>query len=353
MDTEITRLGRRRLLQRGGALALAIVSLDALAGCAPGPVAGTSTATPAPTPLPAPEATAIRLTAGACDAPLMAAEAFLREEGFTDVQISDAGTLAALTGGKAELGQMFATPLIAAVDAGKPVIGLAGIHPACAEIWAPQSIASLADLRGRTVVVRAKTADDLAYTFLAIALKNAGVDPKDVAFVAQADADTTKAYLEGKSDAVFVTATAAIALRANAANKGHVILDQMADKPWAEQDCCILAANADWARTNPNAAKRAVRAVMRAADSLGADRAPAVKLATDKGLFGGAKNYEAVRGAANMVPLDWRALDIERSIRFHAGLMADAGLLRSAPDETVRKGVDGGFVRRLRTDLPR
>lgn len=361
MGTRTTRIGRRDLLRKSAGLAVVVVWADALAACGPATPTTAVTAAPAPTPSPspsptplaAPETATIRLTAAACDAPIMAAERFLRDEGFTDVQITDAAALPALTGGKADLGQLFSTPLAAAVDTGKPVVGLAGMHAGCAEVWAPQRIASLKDLRGQTIVVRAKSADDLAYTFLAIALKNAGVDPKDVSFVVHADADPTKAYLEGRSDAVFVTTTAAVGLRANSANKGHVIVDQAMDKPWSEQDCCILCANAEWARANPIAAKRAVRAVLRAADSMGADRADAVKIATDKGLFGGAKNYEAVRAAANMVPLDWRALDPGRSVRFHGQLMVDVGLLKITADDAATRGTDLRIFRELKSDLKR
>src|SRR5205823_315181 len=91
---------------------------------------------------------------------------------------------------------------------------------------------------------------------------------------------------------------------ANQANKGHVIHSQVMDEPWSKLDCCILAANEDWYRVNPIAAKRALRAIYRSADALPADRADAAKLATDRGLFGGAANVALVREAANMVPVD-------------------------------------------------
>lgn len=342
MNTDLERIGRRELLRRGAALGAVLVSIDALAACGGSPAATIASATasprpsPTPTALPAPETTTIRIAAGACDAPVMAAERFLREDGFTDVQLSDAAQIATLTNGKADLGTVFVTQHAAAVDSGNAVVALAGLHPGCAEIWAAPSVSSLAGLRGHTVAVPAKTADNIAYSMFSIALKNAGVDPRDVNIAI--DTDPMKAFLEGRSDAVFVAATAAVALHGNPANKGHLILDQAMEKPWSEQDCCILVANADWMRANPVAAKRAVRAILRAADSLGKDRGDAARLATDKGLFGGAKNYEAVRAAANMVPLDWRALDLARSLRFHAGLMGQAALVRASADEIVSKG---------------
>jgi hypothetical protein len=61
---------------------------------------------------------------------------------------------------------------------------------------------------------RAESADNTAYTFMSLALKYAGVDPKDVNV-----ADPMKACLDDKSDALFVAATGAVAFHANPANK--------------------------------------------------------------------------------------------------------------------------------------
>ncbi len=352
MNPDRKRIGRRELLRRGAALGAVLVSIDALAACGAAPATTIASATPSPRPsptptsLPAPETTSIRLAAGPCDAPLMAAERFLREEGFTDVQLSGPGQIATLTSAKADLSTIFVTEHAAAVDSGKAVVALAGVHPGCAELWAAPSVTSIAGLRGHTVSVPAKTADNIPYAMFSIALKNAGVDPKDVNIVV--DANPLKAYLEGRSDAVFVAATGAVAMHANSANKGHLILDQAMEKPWSEQDCCILVANGDWLRANPIAARRAVRAILRAADSLGKDRGDAVKLATDKGLFGGSKSYEAVRAAANMVPLDWRVLDLARSLRFHGGLMEQVGLVKMAADDIAAKGADLAILKDVR-----
>lgn len=356
---EVGAISRRDVLRRGLGLAatLSVAPLVAACGPASAPVArSTATtsavATPTATPLPPPETTAIRLTAASCCSPLMAAERYLREEGFTDVQISDAGAVAALTGGKADMGQVFAPLIVSALDAGRSIVGLLGIHAGCVEIWASPSVATLKDLGGRTVLVRSKSVDDLTYSYLVMALKHAGVDPASVNFVVQPDADLTKAFLEGKSDALTLLTTSAFAFRSNAANKGHRVLDQAMDAPWSGLDCCILTTTPEWLRANPIAAKRVLRAVLRAADAMPADRADAAKLATDKGLFGGAKNVELVRGASNMVSLDWRKLDAARSVRFHAELLSGIGLAKIAPDAAVR-GIEGKLLSELRTELAR
>ena len=332
-------LTRRQVLALAASASAGLV----LAACAPA-------AAPAP-PTTAPlETTKIRIACNSCDAPIMAAESYLREEGFTDVQITDAPTLTALADGKVDMGNLFPPAYAASLEAGVRVVGLGGIHPGCIEIWAPQSVPSLKDLRGHTIVVRSKTLRDDAYSNLSMFLKQAGVDPKDVNFVAQSDADVVKLYLDGKNDAVLVPAAAAEALKANPANKGHVIFMQTNDEPWSRLDCCVVATTQDWYRANPIAAKRAMRAILRTADALTADRAAAAKLATDKGLFGGANNFNNVRNAVNMLKFNWRDLDADKSLRVSGALLADTGLMKISVDE-LAKSLDLRILRELKTEL--
>jgi NitT/TauT family transport system substrate-binding protein len=348
---------RRDVLRRGIGAAAALSAGPFLAACtsasAPAPTRTATLPPPTPTPtatLPPPETTSIRLTAGACDSAIFGAERYLREEGFTDVQFSDMATLGAIAGGTAHIGNAFPQAFFSSVESGPKVVSLGGLHPGCVEIWAQPGIASVKDLKGRNVTVTGKGLTNLSYSYIALALKVAGVDLKDVNFVVQADADPTKLYLEGKNDAVFVATTGAAALKANPANKGHVIYSQVMDEPWKSNNCCFIVASEPWYRANPIAAKRAMRAIYRTADGLPADRGDPAKLATDKGLFGGAPALANVREAANMVPLDWRSYDLEKAIRFYAPLLTDVGQLKATPDDLL-KAIDLRIFKELSTEL--
>lgn len=337
---------RRTVLRRGMATAAAITAGPFLAACAPA-------STPAPTPtatLGPPETKSIRLTAGPCDSAIYGAERNLRDEGFTDVQISGMPLFAGITAGTADIGNSFPQAFFNAVQSGPKVVSLGGLHPGCVEIWAQPGIASVKDLKGRSITVQAKTLTDLQYSYVAIVLKHAGVDPKDVNFVVQADANTTQLYLDGKSDAVFVATTGVPALKANPANKGKAVYSQVMDEPWKSTNCCFIVASEQWARANPIAAKRAMRAIYRTADTLPADRSDAAKLATDKGLYGGAPALANVREAANMVPLDWRTYDLEKAVRFYTPLLKDVGLLTASADDLL-KAVDLKTFKELSTEL--
>lgn len=338
-------LTRRDVLRRGAGIAAALGAGRLLEAYAPYLRARMAAAGPAS--LPAPETTTIRIAHLPCDAPIMVAERYLQQEGFTRIEIVGPTTFAS---GRIDMTPMFAIDIAAAVQEGQRIVGLAGLHPGCVEIWAQPGIGSVRDLRGKTIVVRSKALTDLGYSYTAIVLKHAGVDPTNVNFVVQPEANPVNLYLEGRNDAVFVATVGAAALAANPANRGHIIHSMVKDDPWAKTDCCILVTTQDWFRAHPIAAKRALRAIFRAADFQPDDRSDAVKLATDKGLFGGPGNFRNVLTAANMVPGNWRDLDAEKSVRFHGQLLADVGLLRVSVDD-VAKALDLRILRELRTEL--
>jgi NitT/TauT family transport system substrate-binding protein len=337
---------RREFLRRGVGAAAVLTAGPFLAACGPaGSSAPTATATLGP-----PETTTIKLTAGACDSAIFGAEKFLRDEGFTDVQFSDAATLTAITAGNANIGNAFPHAFFAGVEGGPKVVALGGLHTGCNEIWAKQGIASVKDLKGKTITVTSKVLTNLNYAWLAMVAKQAGIDPKDVNFVVQADANSLQLYLDGKDDAIFVATTAAAALKTNPANKGKMIFSQVNDEPWKSNNCCFIIASESWYRANPIAAKRVMRAIYRTADTLPADRSDAAKLAADKGLFGGTPALANIKEAANMVPLDWRSYDVEKAVRFYAPLLTDVGLLKTSTDDLL-KAVDLKIFKELSTEL--
>jgi ABC-type nitrate/sulfonate/bicarbonate transport system substrate-binding protein len=98
---------------------------------------------------PPPETTRIRLVRlpAICVAPEYVAEDLLRAEGFTDVQyVRVEFTLAkgkALITGQADITSFFEAPFISSVDAGEPVIVLAGVHVGCVELFATERIPAI------------------------------------------------------------------------------------------------------------------------------------------------------------------------------------------------------------------
>ena len=346
----MAKLTRRQVLQCGAGIVAAVSTGEFLlpsSARASQPAAG-------PTPFPPPETNAIRIACFGCDAPIMAAERYLRQEGFTDIEITGETSPpefeAALVSGKVHMGPMDPPQFVSSVQRGQGIVGLGSLHPGCLEIWAQAGIGSLTDLRGRTIVVGSKAINDPPYSYIALVLKYAGVDPQEVNFVAQSGVNPINLYLGGKNDAVRVGAERAPALKANPANKGHMVHSQLMDDPWSKLACCILVTTQDWYRANPVAAKRAIRAIFRAADFQPDDRADAVMPLTDRGFFGGPSNFNNVLAAADMVPANWRDLDTEKTVRFYGKLLADVRLLTKSVDEVAR-ALDLRILGELRTEL--
>src|SRR3989442_11101471 len=110
---------RREFLNR-----MTLAGTAAFLGVRPPPVAAE----------PPPETTKIKLAkiSGICIAPQYVAEELLQGEGFTEVQyvetVAGAGSAKALASGEAHITLNFAGPFIIRVDAGDPIVALAGAH---------------------------------------------------------------------------------------------------------------------------------------------------------------------------------------------------------------------------------
>ena len=98
-------------------------------------------------------------TSSICWAPQYVAEDLLHAEGFSDVTYVDMPPTEAisvrLAAGEADLGMNFVGPNLVRVDAGDPVVFLAGVHVGCFEAFASDRIQRIHDLKGKTVVVEA------------------------------------------------------------------------------------------------------------------------------------------------------------------------------------------------------
>src|SRR5262245_36680434 len=107
---------------------------------------------------PALETTTIRLlhAPSICLAPQLLAEEMLRLEGFTDIEYVEKKVnklSIEVANGRVDLTQAATPEVIPEIDAGKPVVVLAGIHAGCYELFANESVRKISDLRGKTVVV--------------------------------------------------------------------------------------------------------------------------------------------------------------------------------------------------------
>ena len=289
-----------------------------------------------------------------CPAPLYVAEELLRTEGFTEIRyvdLADEDTDANghyTTSGysKIDFNTDFAPDVIAFIEAGEPITPLVGLHAGCTELVAKESIRNVIDLKGKTLGIRAH-----GYTsrrLLKILVAYVGLDPeKDIHWIDASELVTPKAlFLEGKIDAFLASPPQAQELRAQ--NIGHVIVSSTTDHPWSNYFCCIVWGKTDYIKRFPIATKRALRAILKAADLCVSNPERIARLMVDGGYT---KSYDYALQSLNELPYGvWRDYDPEDTLRFYALRMHETGMIKSTPQQ-ITKTVDWRFLNDLKREL--
>jgi NitT/TauT family transport system substrate-binding protein len=302
---------------------------------------------------PPPETTTIKigLSPSLCAAPQFVAEELLRSEGFADVQYVRPATPALLwpelISGKAHLtAGGFSGPFIIRIDAQDPVVLLGGIHTGCFELFGGAGVRAIRDLKGKSVAILAR--GGAGHVFIAAMAAHVGLDPrKDINWVVHTAAEAKRLLAEGKVDAYLGFPPDPQELRAE--KIGHVVVNSALDKPWAGYFCCTVGANREFVRKHPVATKRALRAILKAADICASEPEKVARLLVDKGYT---KQYEYARQALREIPYTrWREYDPEDTVRFYALRLHEAGMIKSSPQKIISQGTDWRFLRELKKEL--
>ena len=302
---------------------------------------------------PPPETTRFRIAQGPfiCYAPQMIAEDLLRMEGFTDIQyikIPPNYTYATLVASGGVDMAVFGPPsAVAAIDAGNPLVMIAGLHVCCWELFANEHIHGIRDLKGKNVAVLGMGAVDQLW--LASILSYVGMDPaKDVNWLpAQKLNETMRLFVEGKADAFLGFPPHPQELRAK--KIGHVIVNTTQDRPWSQYFCCMASMPVEFVEKYPIATKRALRALLKAADICASEPERAARYLVEKGYE---PRYEIGLEVLKSLPYNrWRDTSAEDSLRFHALRLYEAGMIKSTPQQIVTRGSDWRFLNELKKEL--
>jgi NitT/TauT family transport system substrate-binding protein len=335
MTTGARPLDRREFLH-----GLTLAGTAAWLGARPEPV----TAAP---PL---ETTRIRLVeiTGICIAPQYIAKELLHAEGFTDVQYSKAAagieTAKALAARKADISLNFVAPFIIQMDAGDPIVLLAGVHAGCFVLFGTERVRAVRDLKGKTVGVQALGSSQ--HVFLASMMAHVGLDAtKDVNWATHPSAESMRLLGEGKIDAFLGFPPDPQELRAK--KVGRVVVDSGLDRPWSQYFCCVVGANRDFVRKHPQATKRALRAILKASNLCAVDPQGAARRIADRGY-----NYDYALETLKDIPYDkWRDYDAEDTVRFYALRLHEAGMIKTSPQKIIAQGTDWRFLDELKREL--
>jgi NitT/TauT family transport system substrate-binding protein len=298
------------------------------------------------------ETTAVRIgkIAGICISPQYVAEELLRAEGFTDIRYvaTEAGAPAALALARGEIDftTNFSPPLIIAINAGEPITMLAGVHVGCFELFAKDGIRSIPDLKGRTVGVQALGSSQ--YTFMSGMTSYVGLDPaKDIRWVTSSSPKPMELFAEGKIDAFLGLPPEPQELRAR--KIGNVIFNSAIDRPWSQYFCCMVAGHRDYVRKHPVAAKRVLRAIIKAADLCATQPERVAQRIVDVG-FTPRYDY-ALQSLKEISYARWREYDAEDAIRFYSLRLRESGFIKSTPNKILTDGTDFRFFNELKREL--
>ncbi|HSF06514.1 MAG TPA: ABC transporter substrate-binding protein [Methylomirabilota bacterium] len=251
-----------------------------------------------------------------------------------------------LGSGDAHISMGIAGPVMIRIDAGDPIVIIAGVHAGCYELFGTSRVRTISDLKGKTVAVRGLGGSE--HVMLAMLMASVGMDPsRDVTWIARRPEKAMGMLAKGQIDAYMAFPPEPQELRAK--KVGHIIWSMATDRPWSQYFCCMAAGNAEFIRRNPVATKRALRAILKAADLCAAQPEQMAKSLVDKGR---ARNYDYAVQAIKDVRYDrWREYNPEETVRFYALRLHEVGMLKSSPQKIIAQGTDWRFFNELRKEL--
>ena len=303
---------------------------------------------------PPPEITKIRIVQAPaiCLAPQYLAEELLRIEGFSQIEHvplrdEDSDNYVLVVDGRANFTMDGATALVPALDGGRPIVVLAGVHGGCYELFGNEQVHAVRDLKGKNIGIGASGAAE--HVYVASMMAYVGMDPrKDVNWVVTGTFDgAMKLFVDGKVDAFLGFPPQPQQVRAK--KIGHVIINTAEDRPWSQHFCCMIAGNREFVRKHPVATKRVVRAILKGADICAREPERAARYMVKKGYEA---NYDIALEVVKEVSYNaWRTLHPEDTLRFHALRLHEVGMIKSDPNKLIAQGTDWRFLNELKKEL--
>jgi len=333
---------RRALIGRAGALALGTLL----------PAYWLSAYRDAQAADPPPEVTHIRLLHAPtiCHAPQYIAEEFLRMEGFEQVEYVPFGTRhipEALASGKADMTMWNVHELLPHLDEARPIVVLGGVHAGCWQVFGNDRVQDIRDLKGRTAAIMYPRSGD--QILLSSMLAYVGIDPHEVNWLSGATSllDAMEVFAQGRADAFVGFAQQPLELRAR--RIGKVLVNTTTDRPWSQYFCCMVAANRAFTRRYPVTTKRALRAILKAADVCDSAPAQVARFLAER-LY--EPRFQIGREVIESLPYSrWRESDPADTVRFYALRLHEVGLIKSTPEKLIAQGMDLRFLHALKREL--
>lgn len=301
---------------------------------------------------PPPETAKIRMDTAPviCMAPQYLAADLLRMEGFTEIEFVDIKKQLgpdALAEGKIDFSLWDGASSVWAMDREKRFVVLAGVHAGCWELVGNDRVRGIRDLRNKKIGIRA--IGDIDHAWIASALVFVGIDPRTSVewIITSSQANAMGLFVEDRVDAFLATPPRAQELRAR--KIGHVLVDSSQDRPWSQYFCCLITSSRDFVARYPVATKRAMRAILKAADICANEPERAARFMVTEGH---ASRYDIVLEVLKSLPYKrWREADPEDTLRFYALRLYEGGMINTDPNKLIAQGTDWRFFNELKKEL--
>jgi len=302
---------------------------------------------------PPPETNHLRImyTPAMCVAPQYIAEQFLRIEGFSEVEyvqsINTSDTVAALADNRLDIGVKTTPYLISELDSAPPVVALAGMHLGCYELFANEHVRAIRDLKHRSIAISRFGSSE--HVFISSMLAYVGMDPAhDVEWIhTGTTTEGMELFANGGADAFLAFPPEPQELRQRHVKR--VIVNTALDQPWANYYCCMVAGSKQFVQQHPIATRRALRAMLKAADLCSTEPETAARFLVEKGYE---PRIEIAREMLSEVRYDaWRTYNPEDSIRFYALRLYDVGMIRTDPNTLISQNTDWRHLDKLKKEL--
>jgi NitT/TauT family transport system substrate-binding protein len=299
---------------------------------------------------PPPEVSKIRLVRvpALCFAPQYVAEELLHLEGFSEVEyvkLQEAIPSALVK--SADLAMFGGPSFLPAIDDGFPIAALAGIHEGCWELFAHEPVKTVQALKGRSIAIG--ISGGVEQVWLSSIFAYVGIDPRsDIEWVIPRTGENPiDLFLEYRVTAFLAFPPEPQDLRAR--KVGKVVVNTTLDRPWSQYFCCMVAGHRDFITKNPVATKRALRAMLKAADLCANEPELVARYLVEKGYE---ERYEVALEVIRGLSYNrWRTDNPTDTIRFHALRLRDVGMIKSTPQQIIERGTDWRFLNDLKREL--